>query len=355
MVLYTKESKNSIKKPLTARQFLKYFPKEVFGSEIKNGGYHTKERFHALNEFKWVQYNSNSLFKVLSIDIDNSNDSLMYQDYNLPVPTWIIQTDKGFQYHWALKNHIALNTKYSAKLKKIVKNITNNLVCLLDGDSHAMGFNRVFRNPINNRTWFSGNEVDLSDFYDLPTAKDDWLNRVFGNIEKQKDLFNNTYAKDYDFSSMKEGDGRNCALFDTLRHWAYSEAKQGTYSEFELVRKAETLNYNFARMLEEKEVIKIVNSIDNFIETKYNKGYYMALSKEQRKKVATANGKKSGEKRSNEAKIKILAELNIMESFEMKITSISLAERSKTNKRTVLKYLKELGYKEVSRKEGWKK
>ena len=44
-----------------------------------------------------------------------------------------------------------------------------------------------------------------------------------------------------------------------------------------------------------------------------------------------------------------------MESFEMKITSISLSERSGTNKRTVLKYLQELGYKEVSRKEGWKK
>lgn len=355
MVLYKNKQKNSIKESLNPKQFLKYFPKEVFGSEIKNGGYHIKERFHALNEFKWVQYNSNSLFKVLSIDIDNSNDSLMYQDYNLPVPTWIIQTDKGFQYHWALKNHIALNTEFSAKMKKIVKNITNNLVCLLDGDYHAMGFNRVFRNPINNRTWFSGNEVDLSDFYDLPTAKDDWLNKVFGNIEKQKDLFNNTYAKDYDFSSMKDGDGRNCALFDTLRLWAYNEAKQGTYSEFELVRKAETLNCNFAKMMEEKEVIKIVNSIDNFIETKYNKGYYMALSKEDRKKVATANGKKSGEKRTKEARIKILTALNTMEAYKIKITVSELARRSETNPKTVRAYLKELGYKEVSRKEGWSK
>jgi len=345
MVLYKKEQKNSIKKPLNPKQFLKYFPKEVFGSEIKNGGYHIKERFHALNEFKWVQYNSLDRFRVLSVDIDNSTDSMMYQDYNLPVPTWIIQTDKGFQYHWALKNDIALNTKYSAKLKKIVKNITNNLVCLLDGDYHAMGFNRVFRNPINNRTWFSGNEVDLSDFYDLPTAKDDWLNRVFGNIEKQKDLFNSTYVKDYDFSSMKEGDGRNCALFDTLRHWAYSEAKQGTYSEFELVRKAETLNYNFAKMMEEKEVIKIVNSIDNFIETKYNKGYYMALSKEARKKVASENGKKSGAKRSKEAETKILTALNTMEAYEIKVTIRALAKRSGTSVNTVRKYLEKIGYK----------
>lgn len=354
-VLYNNSDYNSISENLKPKQFFKYFPKEVFGSDIKNGGYHIKERFHALNEFKWIQYNSNDRFRVLSVDIDNSHDTMIYQDYNLPQPTWIIQTDKGFQYHWALKNDIALNTKYSNKLKKIVKNITNNLVCLLDGDYHAMGFNRVFRNPINNRTWFTGNEVNLSDFYDLPTAKDDWLNRVFGNIEKQKNLFGNTYSKDYDFSSMKEGDGRNCALFDVLRYWAYDEARQGTYTEFNLVRKAETLNYDFAKMMEEKEVIKIVNSIDWFIENIFNKGYYMALSEEERKKVASQNGKKSGEKRKKEAKIKLLTALNAMEVYEIKLTVSELARRSKTNPKTARAYLKELGYKEISRKEGWGK
>jgi hypothetical protein len=355
MELYPITQAISRETALKPKKFLKYFPKELFGSEIKNGGYHIKERFHALNEFKWVQYNSDALFKVLSVDIDNSSDSLMYQDYNLPIPTWIIQTDKGFQYHWALKNHIALNTQYSNKLKKIIKNITNNLVCLLDGDYHAMGFNRVFRNPINNRTWFSGNEVHLSDFYDLPTAKDDWLNKVFGKIEKQKDLFNNTYSKEYEFSAMNEGDGRNCALFDTLRRWSYAEAKQGSYSEFELVRKAEILNYNFGTMLEEKEVMKIVNSIDWFIENKYNKGFFMSLTKEQRKKIASENGKKSGDSRSKIARTKILATLNTMEAYEIKITVSELARRSKTSPKTVRPYLKEMGYKEISRKEGWKK
>ena len=105
----------------------------------------------------------------------------------------------------------------------------------------------------------------------------------------------------------------------------------------------------------QKENEELKKEIYNFREKQKEITALTQLSVEDRKKVASANGKKSGEKRSVQAKIKILAELNIMESFEMKITSISLSERSGTNKRTVLKYLQELGYKEVSRKEGWKK
>ena len=66
----------------------------------------------------------------------------------------------------------------------------------------------------------------------------------------------------------------------------------------------------------------------------------MSLSPEERKKVASANGKKSGEARTKEAETKILTALNIMQSFEMKITIRALAERSGTSKDTVQKYLK---------------
>jgi hypothetical protein len=198
--------------------FFKYFPKQVFGSECKNDYYHTKERLYALKEFKWVQYNSDDRFRVLSVDIDNSSDSLMYRDFNLPVPTWIIQTDKGFQYHWALKQDIPLKTASSKKSIKLIKDILNKLVALLDGDINAIGINRVFRNPVTNRSWFTGNEIELKEFYDLPTPKEDFFNKLLGRIEKQKNLFGATYGATYDFSSMTNNTGRNCALFDVLRY-----------------------------------------------------------------------------------------------------------------------------------------
>ena len=335
--------------------FFKYFPKQVFGSEYKNNYYHTKERLYALKEFKWVQYNSDNRFRVLSVDIDNSSDSLMYRDFNLPVPTWIIQTDKGFQYHWALKQDIPLKTANSNKSIKLVKDILNKLVALLDGDINAIGLNRVFRNPVTNRSWFPGNEIELKEFYDLPTPKEDYFNKLLGRVEKQKNLFGATYGASYDFSLMANNSGRNCALFDVLRYWAYDEAKQGSYCAFALQRKAEILNSSFAENLKENEVNSIVNSIDTFIKNKFKKGFYMALSVEDRKKVASQNGKKSGEARTKEARIKILTALNTMEAYEIKITVSELARRSSTNPKTTRAYLKELGFKEKSRTEGWSK
>ena len=54
---------------------------------------------------------------------------------------------------------------------------------------------------------------------------------------------------------MATGTGRNNALFDTLRTWAYDEAKTGSYSDFGLLRKAEILNFEFQEPLPKKKLI----------------------------------------------------------------------------------------------------
>ena len=58
---------------------------------------------------------------------------------------------------------------------------------------------------------------------------------------------------------------------------------------------------------------------------------------------------------AKEARIKILTALNTMEAYEIKITVSELARRSSTNPKTTRAYLKELGFKEKSRTEGWSK
>lgn len=334
--LYTKTLIKS-RENASYKKYLKYFPKEVFGSTDKNQFYHTKERLYALLDFKWIQYNSEDRLTVLSVDIDNSSDSLMYEDFSLPVPTWIIQTDKGFQYHWALKSPILLKGYNHKKLRYIVKDILHKLVSLLNGDFNAIGLNRVFRSPTNNRTWFSGNEVDLSEFYDLPTPKEEIIDKILEEVKENK--------KNSSLKGLSEGEGRNCALFDKLRIWAYSRAREGSYSLNSLQMKAETLNFEFNEIMDLKEVTIIVNSIDEFIQNKYKRIDYMALSPDERKKIASANGKKSGEARSKVAETKILTALKIMEDLKEKITIRALAERSGTSKDTVMKYLKKIGYK----------
>jgi len=159
---------------------------------------------------------------------------------------------------------------------------------------------------------------------------------------------------------MKQGDGRNVALFDRLRYWAYAEARSGTYEEFQLAQQGFTLNQKFQEPMHYKEVDRIIASIDWFIENKYNKGGYMAkTTPEERKEIAKKNGKRGGavsaKVQKAEARGRILSVLNRWELFEKKITISGIAKEAKAHKNTVSDYLKELGYKNQGGSIGWKK
>lgn len=349
----TKQIKNQGVKHLS-----NFFPKEIFGSTTKTELYHTAHRTQALKEFKYIQYNSEDRISVLAIDIDTHQDGSSWLDYNIPEPTWTIWTDRGIQFMWALKDSIPKNA--DQKIVKYAKDTLNKLVFALDGDINAIGLNRVFRNPINNPSRFTGNLVALKDF-DLRTPTQNWWDSLKRQLAPADvDLFGNKAQAQglatYDLSSMNVGDGRNIALFDELRHYAYAQANTGAYTEFDLCRKAEYLNSVFGTPMSFKEVNATISSIDEFIETRYKKGIYMKnTSPEKRKEIAKKNGAKSGEARTKIARTKILVALNRHITFELKITVSGIAKESGTNGRTVKKYLEEMGYKEVSRMVGWKK
>jgi len=338
------------------RHFFNFFPKEIFGSTIKNDYYHTKDRTQALNDFKFIQYNSKEEISVLAIDIDTHQDGSCWQDYNIPEPTWTIWTDRGIQLMWALKRTIPLNA--NQKIVKYAKDTLHKLIFALDGDINAIGFNRVFRNPINNPSRFTGNLVSLKDF-DLRTPSQNWWDRVKKQFAPSVniDLFGSKkLVKDIEFGLLNDGDGRNEALFDKLRIYAYSLADSGDYSEFDLCRKAEYLNFCFGTPMSVKEVNATIGSVDYFIENKYKKGIYMKnTTPEKRKEIARKNGAKGGEARRKEARTKILVSLNRYITFELKITVSAIARESGTSTKTVKKYLEEMGYKEVNRTVGWKK
>ena len=133
-------------------------------------------------------------------------------------------------------------------------------------------------------------------------------------------------------------------------------AKGGTYTEFDLAHKGYVLNQAFKQGLESKEVNRIIMSIDGFIENTYLRSSYMAnTTKEERSKIASKNGAKGGSVRRRDAYTKIQATIVQMQSFSIKITVSDLARRAKSAPKVVRAYLNEKGYKESSRKEGWKK
>jgi len=338
------------------RNFLKHFPKELLASKNKTGGYEVTPRYQALRDYDYIRYNREGYWNIIAVDIDHHQDGGVWIDHDMPQPTWIIYTDRGVQFMWVLEKPILAEIR---KYREYAKDVLKKIVYALDADKSAMSYTRVFRNPLRHRTHFSNSRVSLKDFDMLKSPPREWLDSV--NPEKAyKNLFNNKIADTVEFERMKQGDGRNVALFDRLRYWAYAEAKAGTYEEFNLAERGFKLNQKFAEPMDYKEVDRIIASIDWFIENKYNQGGYMAkTTPEERKKIASKNGAKGGavtaKVRKAEARARILSELNRIEAFEMKVTISRLAKEAKSDKRTVSEYLKELGYSDKGGSIGWKK
>ncbi len=332
------------------RPFLRLFPSEILGSAHKNGGYAAEKSYTALSTYKFIRLNSDRLWRFIAVDIDTHQDAGVWLDCHLPEPTWTIWTDRGVQFIWQLEKPILAEVR---EHRAYAMDTLRKIVYALDADADAVGYTRIFRNPFTNESRHSGTMVNLSDFAHLETPPRDWVKRSEPRVIS---LLDNkpTIAENVDFSTMREGDGRNTALFDRLRFWAYERARAGDYSEFDLAEKGFTLNNLFAEPMCYKEVDQIIASIDHFIETKYRSIYMANTTKEQRKEIASRNGAKGGKSRRAEAYGRILATINQMQSFDIKITVSEVARRAKADRKTVRAYLTEKGWREVSRKEGWK-
>lgn len=339
------------------KDFLKLFPKKVLGSISKEGGYTSSKSFYALQRYNFIQYNSQDRINIIAVDIDHHKDGSVWLDYDLPQPTWTVWTNRGVQFMWVLDNPIftCSENKYRNKHLSYAKDILNKIVYTLGADTNAIGFNRVFRNPLTHDSRYSDSRVNLKDFNHLESPSSEWLDKVYPKREKHQTLFGSTRDREIDFASMEEGDGRNSALFDRLRYWAYDEAKAGTYTEFDLAHRGYVLNQAFKKGLDTKEVDRIITSIDRFIENTYMRSNYMAkTTPEERSKIASKNGSKGGAVRKAEAYGRIVATITQMQSFDIKITVSEVARRAKCSTHTARNYLKEKNWREVSRKEGWK-
>lgn len=345
MKLYNKNPKDKIK-----NQLLNLFPSQVMGSGSKDGGYFERGSYTALSEDKFIRYNSPDLISIIAIDIDSHKDGGIWLDYDLPQPTWTVWTDRGVQLAWVLRKPILAKVPQHLKM---AREVLARLVYALDGDINAMGFNRVFRNPLNNKSFFSDTRVDLKDFYlKLPKPSKSWWDKVRGGEVSGYRLSSTETA----IKGMKEGEGRNNALFNTLRFYAYGQARKGVYNEFDLAEQALLKNRDFADPLGERELNSIIGSIDKFMTTKYNlyrKGDNM--SEAEMKERASRAGKQSGRTRKMKSDMKIQATITQMQSFDIKITVSDVARRACVERTRAREYLKEKGWKEVSRKEGWKR
>jgi hypothetical protein len=337
-----------------SRELARHFPAKILCSHSKSGTYTEEGCIWALSNASFIQYNSKDRISVIAVDIDAHRDASIWFEHDLPCPTWTIWTDRGVQLAWVL--HKPILARVFDHMRH-AKDVLHKIVYALDADTAAIGLNRVFRNPVVHESRFSDSRVNLSDFGHLATPPREWFDTIYAT-NRQKDLFGDTAygtGEIGDLATMKDGDGRNCAVFDLLRFWAYNAARKGKYSEFDLAHKGYTLNNQLGESMDQKEIDRIIGSIDNFMTTKWGGGYMANTTPEERKANARENQKKGAAARRNQAYGRIGLVVDQFHEAGKKVTANAIAKEAKADKRTVLAWLEKHGYRNEGGSTGWVK
>ena len=220
----------------------------------------------ALEDYKFFLVGSKYFLPSLIIDIDKgSKKDILKKVEKFPlVPTFIVETDKGYHLWWLLKYPIKPGTSAHSLYKFTV----NALVDIFAADSHAKMLNsgHIFRNPLKAKNYiFTDVEYTLSDFYKLFKHSGIVDKDIKDFQEEQKQ---NDYTGKYiNLSKVKMG-ARNSSLTHNLGVYLRNRFKRTKDIDYDkTLAWALYQNKQFEEPLTEDEVQATVASmVNNFDE-----------------------------------------------------------------------------------------
>ena len=200
---------------------------------------------------RYIQQNhvNSKLWLVYDVDRPTSPEEI-YEDIGLAPPNLFIQNPKNGNAHvaYSLNNPVHLNQNSSQKPIRFAGALDAAYREKMDADRGYAGL--IMKNPLN-ESWRTFSIVQQS--YDLPELAE------YVDLSK----FNDKRVK-----TEAYGLGRNCQLFDSLRHWAYRNKDR--YRDYDawfdaVAERAEMYNAEFLAPLEWREVKHTVKSVANWV------------------------------------------------------------------------------------------
>lgn len=222
----------------------------------------------------YLQINSPAHRSWLQVDIDNSRGAHVWEDRNLPPPTYVaVNPANGHaQYGYALSSPICVTE--AARVKPM-----RYLAAIEYAFNLALGADRAFRGPLAKNPvhpawylWQPANDAvyelgDLAEYVDLPSLQGLMQGRV-----------------DFARASL----GRNCYLFEKLRAFAYKAVRQfwrpGGYEPFlnYTLMEADCINRTFLRSpgpLSLSEVKGIARSVARWVWKRFSPSDFVAIQR----------------------------------------------------------------------------
>lgn len=229
---------------------------------------HIRSKSHAIKH-AYIQPNHPEIIKWLVFDIDDPEALFAFHDKGLPRPQIIIKNPKNGHAHYAYKLTKPINKWHKASSKPVeyLASVQKALRLALGADKSYSG--NLIKNPCHalHHVYLTNAQpsytlAELSEHLDL---------EIYQPQEPAND----------------EGYGRNCAVFNHVRHEAYPLAQTHSQRELErvLTAIAEEYNQRFDVPLFPNELKHIVRSIVRYCSRKDFTASHKAFSELQRARI----------------------------------------------------------------------
>ena len=250
----------------------------------RDGIYRTNKR-RALNSV-YIEHNNDSFINSIVFDIDSDTAAIAWQDANIPKPNFITQNPANGHAHlfYALSSPVCITENARRKPQKLLKGVIEGLTERLGADPCYTG--KITKNPLNPRWRTFWNEQPRFE-----------LNYLCEFIDTNKRV-----KKEVRKSIVAEG--RNTALFDNLRFYAYSiifkYQKNDDFCGFmsALEEEAENINDSFEDQLGFKEINHTIRSISSWVWGTFDSDTFSDIQKARREKRTIKQKEKTKDKLS---------------------------------------------------------
>jgi hypothetical protein len=244
-------------KQALAQQYRKNLPKKPYCTDDFSKGVKIRSKVKALLH-KYLQYQNPNEMLWLVFDVDYViNHEIIRNDLKLPPPNILVQNrDNGHGHlYYLMANPVHLNPDSSQKAMDYLLAVQRAMTRELSADPGYAGL--LAKNPLDDENWCVAY---------LHVA---YLHDKGYELDELADYLHTLNDRDaQEAIDQGIGFGRNVALFNGTRKWAYVELRKYTQTNrqtwFEAVLVEAALNNRFDPPLYEMEVRSIAKSISNW-------------------------------------------------------------------------------------------
>lgn len=254
------------------REFRERLPKKPYFTD-QLGDYLSIHRTDIAARARYIQFNGPTHQHWLVFDIDRPGAAMDWEDRHVPPPNFTVQNPVNGHAHLFYGLATPVRTAPDGRIAplKYAAAVQLGLRDSLGADRGFTGF--LCKNPLN-----------------IYWRTAEWEPRLYelGDFEGWLDLS----VKPRQAANSEYGLGRNCALFEKLRLWAYKAIRQGWPDadrwQQAVIERARGYN-TFDRVLNDNEVRGIARSVAKFTHRRFTESGFSAWQAAQGRKGGKAS------------------------------------------------------------------